>query len=132
MGNSPKLSCKTCKIYFLRFCFWPLLLNLLRNIFLKPQVFGAIHISSGQFFITIWHPYIFYENTVELLNKSAHGAAREGISENCGTPTLYRKARSLEMNPVVLKTSTVVGVLFDHGLREAPLLRTLLLRSPTV
>ena len=36
------------------------------------------------------------------------------------------------MNPVTFKTSTVVGVLLDHGLGEALLLRTLLLRSPTV
>ena len=40
--------------------------------------------------------------------------------------------RSLEMNPVAFKTSTVVGVLLDHGSGEALLLRTLLLRSPTV
>ena len=31
-----------------------------------------------------------------------------------------------------IKTSTVVGVLLDHGLGEALLLKTLLLRSPTV
>ena len=66
-------------------------------------------------------------NTVGLFNKSAHGAVGKGISEKCGTPIFYRKARSLEMNPVALKTSTVVGVLLDHGLGEA-----LLLRSPTV
>ena len=35
--------------------------------------------------------------------------------------------RSLEMNPMTFKTSTVVGVLLVHGLGEA-----LLLRSPTV
>ena len=34
--------------------------------------------------------------TVGLLNKSAHGAVGEGISEKCGTPSLHRKARSLE------------------------------------
>ena len=34
--------------------------------------------------------------TVGLLNKSAQGAVGEGISEKCDTPTLYRKARSLE------------------------------------
>ena len=40
--------------------------------------------------------------------------------------------RSLKMNPVAFKTSTVVGVLLDHGLEEALLLRTLLLRGPIV
>ena len=42
---------------------------------------------------------------------------------------LHRKLllRSLEMNPVAFKTSTVVGELLYHGLKKA-----LLLRSPTV
>ena len=70
--------------------------------------------------------------TVGLLNKSAHGAVGEGISEKCGTLTLYRKARSFKMNRVGFKTSTVVEVLFDHGSRKALLLRTLSLRRPTV
>ena len=34
--------------------------------------------------------------TVGPLNKSAHRAVGAGISEKCGTPTLYKKARSLE------------------------------------
>ena len=37
-----------------------------------------------------------YLSTFGLLNKNAHGAVGEGISEKCGIPTLYRKARSLE------------------------------------
>ena len=36
------------------------------------------------------------------------------------------------MDPVTSKTGAAVGVLLDHGLGEALLLQTLLLRSPTV
>ena len=73
-----------------------------------------------------------YVYTFELLIKSAHEAVGEGISEKCGSHSLPRSSLARNLSGSLNKSSMVVGVLLDHGLREALLLRTLLLRSPTV
>ena len=73
---------------------------------------------------TVYFSYMKVIRNNFCFNERQHGRR---ISEKYGTPTLYRKARSLEMNPVVFETNTIVVVLLDHVLGEA-----LFLRSPTV